>query len=282
MNHSVKIIFGKEQVNKFYTNVPFTNEEINDFIKEYIFNSIEELNAFHYGMNEASGWLDFCEIHDQRINQTAELCFSINSYLGEKATLLYAGKTTNFIYKIENFNPSSEDIAEINEISTISKIKDRIEAISEKGGKLSYYNLEQDIFKNNLMLIDSQLPIILAEIIKIFFTSDLSTTADLTANLNTYNPLKYDTSFGHTFYDYKIKRFLTDVALGMESSKIWTGVYDATEGYLIVKENSDVLCYHRYNLNQFEDYASSLLMNSSDLRCNFINNRLFVQVKHPL
>ena len=56
------------------------------------------------------------------------------------------------------------------------------------------------------------------------------------------------------FYEYKIKRFLTDVALGMMPSKVWTGQYDATGGYLIVKESGDILCYHIYNRNEFEDY----------------------------
>ena len=51
-----------------------------------------------------------------------------------------------------------------------------------------------------------------------------------------------------------MKRFLTDVALGMMPSKVWSGQYDATGGYLIVKEDGDVLCYHIYNRNQFEDY----------------------------
>ena len=40
----------------------------------------------------------------------------------------------------------------------------------------------------------------------------------------------------------------------MMPSKVWTGKYDATGGYLIVKENGDVLCYHIYNRNEFEDY----------------------------
>jgi hypothetical protein len=39
-------------------------------------------------------------IHDQRINQTAELGFSIKSQLGGDSTLLNAGKTTNFVYQI--------------------------------------------------------------------------------------------------------------------------------------------------------------------------------------
>jgi type II restriction enzyme len=193
-------------------------------------------------------------IHDQRINQTAELGFSIKSQLGGQATLLNAGKTTNFIYQITDFQLTENQIKSINEIDTKSKLKDRIEKLKQLGGNIKYFSLEQDVFKNNLVLIDSLLPNILAEIVRTFYTSNLSSIKDLTENINKTNPLNYDNQFAHTFYEYKIKRFLTDVALGMTPSKVWNGIYDATGGYLIVKENGDVLCYHIYNRNQFEDY----------------------------
>jgi len=72
---------------------------------------------------------------------------------------------------------------------------------------------------------------------------------------------------------YKIKRFLTDVALGMTPSKVWTGIYDATGGYLVVKENGDILCYHIYNRNQFEDYlfCNTKLETASSTRHEFGN-----------
>jgi type II restriction enzyme len=47
----------------------------------------------------------------------------------------------------------------------------------------------------------------------------------------------------------------------MMPSKVWTDQYDATGGYLIVKGNGDVLCYHIYNRNEFEDY----LLNNTKL-----------------
>ena len=193
-------------------------------------------------------------IHDQHVNRQEELGFSIKSQLGGDSTLLNAGKTTNFIFQIHNFNPSSSEINRINNIDSKSKIKDRLEEIKRLGGKLQFVNLEHDIFRNNLVLVDSLLPNIIAEIIKSFFTTNSNTIKDLCAEINTKNPLKYDKQFAHSFYEYKIKRFLTDVALGMMPSKVWGGVYDATGGYLIVKENGDVLCYHIYNRNQFEDY----------------------------
>lgn len=193
-------------------------------------------------------------IHDHRINQTAELGFSIKSQLGGDSTLLNAGKTTNFIYQILSFHGSSSDIKRINAIESRSKIKDRLVEVKNLGGRLNFLSLEQDIFKNNLVLIDSLLPNILAEVIKKFFTSNLSTLSKLTEQISSENPLGYDNQFSHSFYEYKIKRFLTDVALGMMPSKVWGGLYDATGGYLIVKEDGEILCYHIYNRNQFEDY----------------------------
>lgn len=193
-------------------------------------------------------------IHDSRINQQAELGFSIKSQLGGDSTLLNAGKTTNFIYQIHGFNAKNPEIDKINSIDSKSKIKDRLEEIINAKGKLKFLTLEQDVFKNNLVLIDSLLPNILSEVVYSFYTSKKNSIKDLVDDISKKNPLKYDTQFSHSFYEYKIKRFLTDVALGMTPSKVWSGQYDATGGYLIVKANGDVLCYHIYNRNHFEDY----------------------------
>ncbi len=210
-------------------------------------------------------------IYDNRINQSAELGFSIKSKLGGESTLLNAGNTTNFIYKIVGFSGSVHDIERINQIESRSKIKDRLDEIKKLGGQLKFIDPEKDIFKNNLVLIDSLLPNLLAELLKQYYTSNLSRTNLLTEEITRVNPLSYDTQFSHSFYEYKVKRFLTDIALGMMPSKVWDGIYDATGGYLIVKENGDVLCYHIYNRNQFEDYLfnNTKIETASSTRHNF-------------
>lgn len=60
MKHSLKVIFGKEQVAKRHNNKPFTDEEIKLNLKEYQFNSDDEKQAFIKGLNEAIGWIEFC------------------------------------------------------------------------------------------------------------------------------------------------------------------------------------------------------------------------------
>lgn len=200
-------------------------------------------------------------VHDQRTNQQPTLGFSIKSQLGSPSTLLNAGKTTNFIYKINGINLTEKEIEQINLISSRSKIMDRIVQIKNKGGQFNFIKTEQQIFSNNLVLIDSLLPNILSKIVLDFYSSALSHLTDLVDKSTNENPLKFNTENQHKFYQYKIKRFLTDVALGMMPSKVWTGKYDATGGYLIVKENGDILCYHIYNRNEFEDY----LLNNTKL-----------------
>ncbi|MBO4302907.1 HpaII family restriction endonuclease, partial [Methanosarcinaceae archaeon] len=56
------------------------------------------------------------------------------------------------------------------------------------------------------------------------------------------------------FYAHKIKDFLTTIALGMVPGTRWDGQFQVNGGYIIVKEDGEVLCYHFYNRNEFRDY----------------------------
>lgn len=56
------------------------------------------------------------------------------------------------------------------------------------------------------------------------------------------------------FYAHKIKDFLTTIALGMVPGTGWNGEFQVNGGYIIVREDGEVLCYHFYNRNEFRDY----------------------------
>ena len=53
---------------------------------------------------------------------------------------------------------------------------------------------------------------------------------------------------------FKLKKFLCEVALGMTPKKEWDGFTKAHGGYIIVKENGEIVCYHLYNRDEFENY----------------------------
>lgn len=198
-------------------------------------------------------------IHDLRTNQQPNLGFSIKSQLGSPSTLLNPGKTTNFIFKITGLN-LNEDLDFINNLFVKKAekysrdLKGRIREIFIRGGKFEFIKPENNIFDNNLTLIDSLLSKILSEIVLEFYSGNKSKVKDLVEHLEEKNPLKYDLSSNHKFYQYKIKRLLTDIALGMTPNKVWTGEYHATGGYLVVKDDGDIVCYHIYNKTEFENY----------------------------
>lgn len=55
-------------------------------------------------------------------------------------------------------------------------------------------------------------------------------------------------------YEYKFKKFLCAAALGMTPERHWEGEEDANGGYIVVKQDGSVVCYHIYNRTDFEQY----------------------------
>lgn len=214
------------------TSATFSIPEIEEFINSFNCVSLKAKSSVKSDIRIV--------IHDQRTGTNPELGFSIKSQLGGASTLLNAGMTTNFIYKIEDIVLSPSQIQNINQIDSRSKIMDRIEKIKAFSGALNFIRTESSIFGNNLTLIDSALSRILSDIVYLFFTSGHSKTLDLVNEISKINPLNFNIESNHPFYAYKMKRFLTDVALGMMPSKVWTGELEATGGYLVVDRKSVV------------------------------------------
>lgn len=193
-------------------------------------------------------------VHDLNTGMTPTLGFSIKSMLGKDSTLFNAGNTTNFIFEVCNIPTTNSFVNSVNQITTEPKILSRIEEVLKNGGSLSFKDISSQNLKLNLQLIDSDLPKILANLLILRYTKNKKQLIDLLSELNNSNPLSFDLSLGHPFYEYKLKNFLTDSALGMTPATLWTGKYDATGGIIIVKEDGEIVCYHIYNRNEFQDY----------------------------
>jgi hypothetical protein len=210
-------------------------------------------------------------VHDLNTGMQPKLGFSIKSMLGGNSTLFNPGNTTNFIYEITG-GVGVLNIDEINSIEDIPKITNRIAAIRERGFDVKFKSIQSETLQLNLQLIDSDLPQILAELLLLkYSTRGLALLAPTLGQLTINNPLNFDLSQGHPFYEYKIKNFLTDSALGMTPATMWTGQYDATGGIIIVKENGELVCYHIYNRNEFQNYLlnNTRLEQASTSRYNF-------------
>lgn len=191
-------------------------------------------------------------IHDLRTNMTPELGFSIKSQLGSPSTLLNAGETTNIRYQVMGGTITDKELAEIN------AVKDhlpRMQALSERGYRLEYSDIEHQTFKNNLLFLDTCMPeFVAACLICDSMPNATSSIKDAVEIVASRNPFGFTGKDVAAFYEHKMKVLLLDAALGMTPAKEWKGRYDANGGYLVVKKDGEIICYHFYNRNDVEDY----------------------------
>lgn len=190
--------------------------------------------------------------------------FSIKSFLGSKPTLFNANKTTNIIYKItddNNFPITDVHLDEVNSITNGHKYIKRISKLRELGYKINFDSYDDKTFKLNLQVIDSDLPEIIAYIVKDKYVSSIVKMNEIIKKISIVNPMNYDLSQGHKFYEYRLVNFLVEAALGMTSKSVWSGKYDIVGGIIIIKPNAEMLCYHLIDFNKFKLY----LKNSSKL-----------------
>lgn len=193
------------------------------------------------------------KIHDSQTGYKPTVGFSIKSNLGSLPTLLNAGKTTNFIYKIVSSNKYLLEQANLiyrNGRENGIDVRRRIKKITEDGS-IEFLKVKSDKFASNLLLIDSKMHEIIGHTLLYYYRDNISSCEDIVEKLQEEDPL----GFKHEYaYRYKFKKFLTSIALGMKPGTVWEGIDEASGGYIIVKNDGGVLAYHLYNRNYFEDY----------------------------
>lgn len=219
-------------------------------------------------------------IQDIHTNFTRDVGFSIKSEMGNAPTLLNAGRTTNFVYKVNGLNASQAQ--SINAIDTTTKIKDRIKAIKDLGGTISYADMAHSGFKRNLIMVDSSMPQILGNMLLYYYEEDIRECIELVKLAGERDPLKYGDEM---MYEYKFKKFLCSCALGMKPAKKWDGLDEANGGYIIVKADGEILAYHIYNRNFFEQYLldNTIMEKASTSKHDYMslyeeNGKMFIKM----
>ncbi len=248
----------------------FTTISMNDFSNESkkLFDEIKKNNAASFAIPGTETFMNqigctklkapskdkadiHIIIHDSRTNINPLLGFSVKSQLGSPSTLLNAGHNTNITYKIIGKSLSDAEISQINQIE---KHSDRIRELCNKGVSLVFFCIENDTFRNNLLFLDCYMPQFIADCLSINTIECKSSIPDVVTELAKKNPVGFTGSDIDSFYAHKMKVLLLDSALGMTPGKEWTGKYDANGGFLVVKEDGEIVCYHFYKKNEVEDY----------------------------
>lgn len=138
----------------------------------------------------------------------------------------------------------------------VSKITHRLESLKSLGCDINYKEIQSKQLWKNLKMIDGDLPEILAHALYyrwIFRKRSIKEVSDL---LEEYDPLNfYDNKESEQkLYEYKLKKFLAEVAMGMTSEEPWMGEYDAFGGVIIAKQDGDIICFHIYDFNLLRNY----------------------------
>ena len=189
-------------------------------------------------------------IHNLQTGSRPELGYSIKSKLGAPSTLINANKEgTNFIYKIQGI--SAEQVSVFNSYGNFKKKFAYLESIS---AVVSYHKTANAILHNNLTLLDLGIERIIAEGLLCYYSGCCSTLLDVTERITKSDPLNIATGTDQPMYAYKIKQFLLAFALGLTSSTPWYGQFHANGGYIVVKEDGEVVCFHFFDRNDLEEY----------------------------
>lgn len=187
------------------------------------------------------------QIHDAHTGFDPVCGWSIKSELGHPPTLLNAGTATNFVFEVKGC--THEVMEEANGIDSKSKVKDRV-SLLEEHCELAFSKIAHGVFERNMRLIDSLLPELMAEAVLRYFSGEGKTCADIVSGMEDDDP----NGLGLGMYEYKFKKLLCAVALGMTPAREWDGRDDATGGYVVVRDDGEVLAFHIYNRDMFEDY----------------------------
>lgn len=190
-------------------------------------------------------------VHDAQTGSEPKLGFSIKSQLGSPSTLFNASGATNFVYELSSHTLTEE---EKETFHSFKYFKDKFEYLDSLGVAVSFVKPDNDIFNSNMMLVDTNMSLIIGTMLENFYRGKANRVAELADLCVAQNVCNINSDNKDVFYVYKIKELMTNIALGMMPASPWNGNYEATGGYIIVKDDGDVLCYHIYNRNEFREY----------------------------
>lgn len=188
-------------------------------------------------------------VHDIMSGRDDTFGFSIKSQLGSPSTLFNASGATNFTYKLVGHKLSDN---EIDVFHGYKYFKDKFDYLASLGTSVEFVQTDNEILDFNLKMVMTEMPKIFANMIYYYYKDKVYLISELTDIVAEENII--DTLDNKVLLRHKVKELLTNIALGMVPGTMWTGDYEATGGYIIVKDDGDVVCYHIYNHNAFKNY----------------------------
>ncbi|WP_353164200.1 HpaII family restriction endonuclease [Empedobacter brevis] len=223
----------------------FSLPEIEAFLNEFGITKIKEKSKVKNDIT--------IQIQDPKTFLSPTLGFSIKSQLGRPSTLVNASSHTNFTYCISKKLSQSQ----IQEINSCKEFSQKFKKLNSFETEIIFDKVDSSVFNINLQTIDSSFPSVISDLLLKYYCNDensKNSIVELSKLITEENKLNFDLDINPEIYEMMIKRFLLEYALGMRASEVWKRDYEASGGYLVVRDDGEILCYHFYFIKNFEDY----------------------------
>ena len=203
----------------------------------------------------------FLTTTDPRASITREQTgFSIKSMMGHNPTLFNTAPASAVRYRLDG--ATKADMEEINSLIDSRghvAVGKRCSTILEKGITPVYVGYAitrngEEVFKDNLDIIDPRLPKVIERILwNHFFEGDTTTDLPLVVNrIISENPCSV--SRPEIKYPFMMKTFIYSAYCGLTASTPWDGEGKVNGGFITVDANGQILAHYALESKEFKDY----------------------------
>ena len=236
-------------------------QETKEFMRSAKIYSVKAKNIS--GFRNIGGKNDIVmEVRDHTMSLVYVAGFSIKAKGKSPATLFNTAKASAFVYKLNNITVA--DVDNINSLFTDKGGKDknaRMDYIRNHNIGLEFVgnkilpNNTYSVFADNLDMIRGDMQAIWNQVLLIHYLSterNKTALSDICNILADQNPLNKRNP--HAFYEKAIKDFLYAAFSGMTASLRWDGQEAVNGGYIVAKDNGEVLVYHTRSGEAFKSF----------------------------
>ncbi|MCM1224128.1 MAG: HpaII family restriction endonuclease [Lachnospiraceae bacterium] len=257
------------------TQTTFSSDVVEKFLNSiHIFNP---KSPAHIVSKFCGGTVDIVVETKDRSGVNRILGFSCKSDLRASSTLLNAsGDNTNFVFevtgpmddeKMQHFNNLFKKTKRKGEICYDIATSDRMQYLHEIGCDLQFVDTAKTLAKTNLIKCGGkEMPEIVAGMLKKFYFENLSgptTVKDCIEYLADNDVAEYGFDDLKDTYRGKVAHFLLCTFTGMRLGSPWNGRQDVNGGYIVVKNNGDVVAFHSTIADEFKDFlVAKMIMES--------------------
>ncbi len=199
----------------------------------------------------------YLDVRDPLTGTTGWQGYTVKALLGSKPTLFNASEPTNLEYRIDP-PLSDKQVSHYNATDSKGKLlhgtRKMVSELLANGHTFTLIKIDNR-FKDNLELLDGDMPNFLSELVLSYYGYRAGTATAVSAlvkSLEDLNPLGVGNP--SVRYQHKVKDFLEASAYGMVPTEPYNGERTAAGGLLLVEKSGELTCFRLDDKDRSRDY----------------------------